>query len=274
MSISLFGTGDSTHFLTAKDTIFLHIDFYGEKIFKHRLEKKQTLYSLARFYGLSTPDLFFYNPDLNPATASIGQEIRVPIPDRMVTRKAPEQRYKWKEVPVYHIVQKGETLYRISKQFYNLSVDTLSKWNHMDSINITIGQPLYVGCMEIVGIPDTLQKAKNDPFLLKSQELSLKFKSQGTDKLLVSERGAAFWHKEQLKKSHELFALHREAPIGSVILVANPMTRKTAYVRVLGRIPDSAYPDNVKVVLSARTAKVLGARDSRFFVELQYWKDN
>ncbi|MCB0664116.1 MAG: hypothetical protein KDC24_15330, partial [Saprospiraceae bacterium] len=144
---------------------------------------------------------------------------------------------------------------------------------HLDSFSISIGQDLYVGAMKIDAIPYTMQNVSNDPFTLKSRELSLKFKSQGQDKTLVSDRGAAFWHKDQVNKSHELYALHREAAVGSVILVANPMTRKTAYVRVLGRIPESAYPDNVKVVLSARTAKILGARDSRFFVELQYWKD-
>jgi LysM repeat protein len=268
----LYGTGDSTHFLTNKDTIFLNIDFYGEKIFTHHLEKKQTVYSLAKFYGLNTPDLFFYNPDLDPTQTSIGQGIRVPIPDRVVIRKSPFKRNPENEIPVFHKVKKGETLYRISKSFYHIPMDTLALWNQLDSFSISIDQDLFVGVMKVSAIPDTMQKVNNDPFVLKSQELSLKFKSQGQDKLLKSERGAAFWHKDQLNRSHELYALHREAEVGSVILVANPMTRKTAYVRVLGKIPDSAYPENIKLVLSARTAKILGAIDERFFVEIQFWK--
>lgn len=273
LSSILFGTGDSTHFLTNKDTIFLNIDFYGEKIFTHHLEKKQTVYSLAKFYGLNTPDLFFYNPNLDPTQTSIGQGIRVPIPDRSLIKKAPEKRNPDNEIPVIHKVKKGETLYRISKLFYNIPMDTLAIWNKLDSSSIAIDQPLFVGVMKIDAIPDSMQKVNNDPFTLKSQELSLKFKSQGQNKTLISDRGAAFWHKDQLSRSHELYALHREAAVGSVILVANPMTRKTAYVRVLGKIPDSAYPENIKVVLSARTAKILGAIDSRFFVEVQFWKD-
>jgi len=42
-----------------------------------------------------------------------------------------------------HTVQKGETLYRISKK-YKVSVEDLKKWNSLDSNDIFEGQVLYV----------------------------------------------------------------------------------------------------------------------------------
>ncbi|NRB50403.1 MAG: LysM peptidoglycan-binding domain-containing protein, partial [Saprospiraceae bacterium] len=44
----------------------------------------------------------------------------------------------------YHIVKKGETLYRISKQ-YNISVGQIKAWNNLNSNLIKTGSQLMVG---------------------------------------------------------------------------------------------------------------------------------
>jgi hypothetical protein len=66
-------TGDSLYYLLPTDTVILSIEQYGEKIFTHRLEKKQTLYSLAHFYGLSVEELYYYNPGLKETSAKLHQ---------------------------------------------------------------------------------------------------------------------------------------------------------------------------------------------------------
>jgi hypothetical protein len=48
------------------------------------------------------------------------------------------------------------------------------------------------------------------------------------------------------------------------------MKNRTAYAKVIGRIPDRAYGDEIIVVLSPSVAKMLGARDPKFFVEIRY----
>lgn len=45
--------------------------------------------------------------------------------------------------PVYHTVKRGETLYRISKQ-YGTNVKTLQEWNNLPDNNIEVGQKLIV----------------------------------------------------------------------------------------------------------------------------------
>ena len=82
----LFATGDSLYYLTAKDTIFLAVDESNEKIFEHQIEKKQTLFSLAKFYGMTIEELTLYNEALKNPVISIGQKIKIPIPNRAIIR--------------------------------------------------------------------------------------------------------------------------------------------------------------------------------------------
>jgi hypothetical protein len=63
--LQAFFTGDSLNYLNFKDTIFITIGNYQEKIFEHHIAPKQTLYSLAKFYGLSLTEVYYYNPELN-----------------------------------------------------------------------------------------------------------------------------------------------------------------------------------------------------------------
>ena len=44
----------------------------------------------------------------------------------------------------HHVVKRGETLYRISKQ-HGVSVDQLKEWNNLRSNEISVGQKLVVG---------------------------------------------------------------------------------------------------------------------------------
>jgi transcription elongation GreA/GreB family factor len=73
-----------------------------------------------------------------------------------------------------------------------------------------------------------------------------------------------------MKDETDLMAMHRKAEVGSVISIYNPMSRRTVYAKVVGRIPDTVYKDDVIVVVSPLVAKLLGAIDPRFFVKVKY----
>lgn len=81
-------------------------------------------------------------------------------------------------------------------------------------------------------------------------------------------QGVAFWSKSNYQ-NNDLYVLHRKAPINSYIEINNPMKRKTTYAKVIDRIPEGTNSD-VEVVLSPATAKMLGARDPKFFVKIKY----
>lgn len=264
-------TGDSLHYLSAKDTVFLQFNAWEEKVFLHRLERKQTLYSLAQFYGLKLEELYRYNPGLldNPAP-DVGTEVQVPIPNRSILRYPGPNFKRAEHAPVFYVVRKGDTLYRISKGYFQMPIDTLMARNQLIGVNLKEGQLLHVGWMSTSGVErgDAKGGVGGSAGALSLEQA---YRSQiEAGKKEVKHQGAAFWDKETHQSARpEYIALHRAAALNSVIAITNPMTSRTIYARVIGSIPDH-YGSHIQVVLPASTASFLGALDDTFFVQLRY----
>ena len=84
--------------------------------------------------------------DLNQLTAAFDslQQKKAPPPPKAEVSQPVKKEAIPQPKPGYHVVSRGETLYRISKQ-YGISVDELRRLNHMDpSAPIHPGQELQV----------------------------------------------------------------------------------------------------------------------------------
>lgn len=84
-----------------------------------------TLYAIARKYGVSVDDLMSYN-NLKSNSLSIGQVIKIPS-------KGSNK----------YIVKSGDTLYKIAKD-NNITVDELMSLNNLNNSNLSIGQVLIL----------------------------------------------------------------------------------------------------------------------------------
>jgi len=262
-------TGDSLSYLTPKDTIFLKVDDFGNKLFGHQMEPGQTLFSMSKFYGLKVDAVLAFNSELDRDNYHY-QTINVPIPDSAIIKEWDEGYPRAGFVPVFYVVKHGDNFYRISKHFFGIPMDTLKMWNGLEKTMMFTGMKLHVGYMSMSGITDSLQIANSSPLGAKMQKLQNEFEYMSSYGEPKFHNGAAYWQREKKGKA-DYYALHRFAPIGSVIQVKNPMKRKTMYAKVIARIPDRAYGDDIVVVLSPTIAKLLGARDPRFFVEVRHF---
>ncbi|GAA4365563.1 hypothetical protein GCM10023185_35910 [Hymenobacter saemangeumensis] len=65
-------------------------------------------------------------------------------------------------------------------------------------------------------------------------------------------------------------ALHKTAPVGTIMQVKNSMNGQSVYVRVIGKLPETGENNNILVRLSPRAVQKLGTPDSRFRVETSY----
>jgi rare lipoprotein A (peptidoglycan hydrolase) len=128
-----------------------------------------------------------------------------------------------------------------------------------------------MGWMDIRGIPENYRKFRGHPLWKNNQTYRDWYLNARLVKKEYLERGIAHWHKDSSQEG-EFLALHRTAPINSIVAINNPMNNRTLYAKVIGRIPDAVYEDNVIVVLSPKAAMLLGARDANFFVKMRYLK--
>jgi len=269
--LQAFFTGDSLNYLSLKDTIFITTGNYQEKIFEHHISRNQTLYSLAKFYGLSLAEVYYYNPDLEDAEISIDQAIKIPIPNRAIKRYKGTDFEDDKHIPVCYKVKTGDTMYGISKRVFETPIDTILARNNLTTSTISPGQISKMGWMNIEGIPESYRKFRGHPLWKNNKVYRNHYHQARQIKKEYLERGIAHWQKESNQQG-EFLALHRKAPINSIIAINNPMNNRTLYVKVIGRIPNAVYENNVIVVISPKAALLLGGRDANFFIKMRYLK--
>jgi peptidoglycan DL-endopeptidase LytF len=114
----------------------------------HTVVRGDTLYSISRRYGYPVSQIAAWNNLLPPYPLSNGQRLRVYPPSGILNKvryKKALSRLKTSSFNSdYHTVQRGETLYSISKR-YGHSVVQIARWNRLvPPYNLTVGDRLRV----------------------------------------------------------------------------------------------------------------------------------
>ena len=68
----------------------------------------------------------------------------------------------------------------------------------------------------------------------------------------------------------KMLVLHRNAPIGSVIKITNPMSNRSTFAKVVGKFTENESTKDVIIVMTKAVADALGALDKRFFCNITY----
>lgn len=258
-------TEPKSNLLTAKDSLLLTVES-GVKLIHHLVKPKETLFSVAQYYGLSLEELYELHPEYQTdPVLKIGVLISIPIPNRAITRYKGKNFKTAQFVPIFYVVQAGDNLFQICKRYFNMPVDTILQRNLLKSESIYPGQLLHMGWMGVEGIRAEWRTSMAPTT---GGEHRQRYETEKRSRKEVVSQGVCFWQRNSNEKG-DLYALHREAVIGTVMAVTNPMSRKTVYAKVIGRIP-SGYESNIEVVLSPAAARQIGARDPRFFVKVRF----
>ncbi len=111
----------------------------GGLFLEHKVSAKQNFYSIGRLYTVHPKLIAAYNRlDMNKGLA-IGQMINVPLTDTNFTQQGNSG------TPVYYRAGRNEGLAAISRNFNNVSVQSLRSWNGLPDDNIKAGTPLVIG---------------------------------------------------------------------------------------------------------------------------------
>jgi LysM repeat protein len=192
-------------------------------------------------------------------------------------------------------VSAGETLYAISKRF-NTTVEDITTLNGLKSTSLTPGQIILVRSAPApaekpvekpVEKPIASTPAYQQPPITAKRDSTIVSASDSVDsmghRILRSgnfglyeknEKGVALWIEDADLDPNKKLILHRTAPIGTVIKITNPMTNRTTFAKVVGRINDNESNKDAVVVMTKSVADALGALDKRFHVNLSYGSPN
>ena len=104
-----------------------------EEVVIHKVQPKETFFSISAQYGVQIDDILEWNALRLIDGLQIDQKLQL-----LVQKKNPV-----KQEAIIHVVQKGETLWAISKK-YNVSVEEIKKWNNKSDISLAFSEKLKI----------------------------------------------------------------------------------------------------------------------------------
>ena len=258
----------------------------GKKIIVHKVEPKESYYSISRKYQVSPQKTIEHNNNLG---LQIGVIIRVPT-DKAFTIKNTVLVNKVntgdKTAIVKYKVGPKETFYSIARKF-NTTVDAIKLMNNISGNSLSAGQILsvkYGTQTSEITPPAPVNLPKNMSVGLGDSPTQIDSSVNAGDRLKlpparyglreVDEHGVAIWITDESFDGSKMLALHRTAPIGTIIKVTNPMTGRSTFAKVVGKFTENESTRDVIVVITKATADLIGALDKRFQANIVYGVPN
>ncbi len=177
--------------------------------------------------------------------------------------------------PVRHIISPGETLYSLSK-IYGQSVKALQNWNDLTAGSIKEGQGIIVGWLvpegaKALSVP---KKPVKPMTVFERKYFNMVDDTTGKYKQKV-QTGIATWFDEtEPSRSGNMYALHKDAPLFSIVKVTNPINNRTIFVKVIQKLPNNTANENVLIRLTSSAAKELNILDEKSQVSTRFFTTN
>jgi LysM repeat protein len=247
----------------------------------HRVAEKETLYSISKLYGVTVDELKQWN-NLTENGLGLGQELVIKKKSALTRNEVSTQ---VKSMKTMHTVEPKETLFSISRK-YGITTTQLKEWNGLQNEELKIGQSLFIS-QPIYTKPQPVESVviKPEPPVFKEEEkkpaetpvvtapvekvptITITESIRNDDEIVQSGLAELIEGTEGNRKH---LALHRTAPVGTILKVRNEMNNREVFVRVMGKLPDTGLNEKLIIKISKSAYDRLGAIDPRFRVEVTY----
>jgi LysM repeat protein len=239
---------------------------------------KQSLFSILKRYNLSLTEFKSANSNVE-IPVKTGEILYIPLHYLEESNPAPKVvEEKVAEAPKeaeIHIVAPKQGLLSVANM-HKVTMAELRKWNNLTSDRLQEGQRLIVS--DPSGTKSTIAVDKASLLPAKTTAAVTPPAPAAVAEAPAKEKGP-----EDIKKkietgiaelidvpdnSGKFLALHRTAPIGTLVLVKNLTNNQSIWVKVIGRLPGG--DSKVIIKLSPKAFEKLNAVDKRVRAEISY----
>lgn len=120
----------------------------GKPVIRHKVVAKENWYSVGRNFNLRPADIAAANGLGMEKALNIGQSLNIPLTaDNFAQSGKPAADEAF--VPVYHVVQGGEGLYRIGQIYNKVGTDAIKRMSSLPNDAIKPGMRLVVGYLKV-----------------------------------------------------------------------------------------------------------------------------
>ncbi|MBK9257402.1 MAG: LysM peptidoglycan-binding domain-containing protein [Saprospiraceae bacterium] len=276
-------------FFSSGSEIALDVLPGNDIIFSCVFEKGQSIYNLARTFQVD-PNLIYKINKINPdMPISEGRIVKVPLDKNKINIHVGQKPWNQPHLKVYYIVKKGETLFRISRVYFNQQISDVKSRNKLMSDQLTEGDMLLMGWFPLPDSPvrNDIAESIVGPKNSGSDQENMKLKNEDLEKTVnaeenqtetnepqivwVTDQIIALWDKSN-KTTRSMYVLHNDAKIGTEMELFFPLVRTSVKAKVVGRIPEGTYTNDIALFVSPKVARHLGVLDNRFMVQVKYAK--
>jgi LysM repeat protein len=229
----------------------------GKQPVKHIVRKGETLYSIAKKYGVVVAEISKANHFSIRHSLKAGQTLLIPT-------TVDRQPIMLKKV---FVASTPDTPYREEDNRHRLAMNNNS--TEMGTLNSTAtffekpkktdavatSGSLRTSSANVVEYPSIFNQYAQQGFKIRKEKGAVNFLADNTS-------------------GNQYLAFCNLAETGSVIRVTNLMNHKTVYVKVIGKVPAADASKEIMVKLSNKAAKELNVADEKFLAEIAAFTAN
>ena len=242
----------------------------------YKIGTKQSLFSVLKRFNLSLSEFKQVNPEIEIPVNS-GELVFIPLHYLDESTNTLGNVVKANEKPIaapaetpknngIHIVSAKQSLLTVAN-LYKVTMAEIRKWNNLSSDVLKEGQRLIVSAPSATTPID------------KSALLPVKTSDETKQIPAAPEQADANGMRKTIEtgmaelidvpdNSGKYLALHKTAPIGTLVLVKNLANSQSIWVKVIGRLPNT--DSKLIIKLSPKAFERLNAVDKRIRAEISY----